>query len=888
MKNHTSLMEQVRSGYVYFDGGMGTLLQEQGLAAGELPERWNLSHPEIIAGIHRSYLEAGCHILKANTFGANALKYEEEELSAVITAAIDLARGVIRDVCGGDSSASAVGSAPADGTSACEGSNAGKSVCEDATAAATPQPQAYVALDVGPTGKLLQPLGDLAFEDAVELFARTIRLGAAAGADLILIETMNDSYEMKAAVLAAKENCDLPVFATCAYDESGKLMTGASPAAMVALLEGLRVDALGVNCSLGPLQMLPVVRELTAHASVPVIVNPNAGLPHVENGRTVYDVGPAEFADAMTQIAACGARILGGCCGTTPAHMHAMIGSTAQTDPVPLSDKNETLISSYTNAVRFGAKPILIGERINPTGKKRFQQALRERDMEYILAQGLSQQENGAHVLDVNVGLPEIDEEATMDEVVRTLQSVCDLPLQIDTTDVRAMETALRHYNGKPMVNSVNGKQEVMHEIFPLVRKYGGLVVGLLLDEDGIPETVEGRLAIARRIYDTAAEYGIPQKDIILDALTMTVSTDDRAGMVTLETVRRITEEYHGLTSLGVSNISFGLPERGSVNAAFFLMTMTAGLSAAIMNPASLPMREAYYSFCALHADDPQCMDYIGFATGSEMQERRALLSGGGNAGAGAGTGAAGANAAVGAAGGANSAAGSTVGSAGEGGAEDPLVHAIRKGLKEQAAALAGEALEAGTAPLALIDTKMIPALDEVGKGFEKKTVFLPQLLMSAEAAKAAFAVLRRFMEEHGTAGEKKGKVVIATVKGDIHDIGKNIVKALLENYDFDVIDLGKDVPPETVVEAVVREHAPLAGLSALMTTTVPAMEETIRQLRESAPWCKVVVGGAVMTQKYADMIGADHYARDAMETVRYAEEVMREAAESAAAQGCK
>ena len=912
-----TILEKIKTGYVYFDGGLGTLLQERGLAPGELPERWNLTHPDVIQAIHRDYLAAGCQILKTNTFGANLLKFDEKELAAIIEAAVQNARAAIRDIDGADRQ-----TRPAANGQINDAHDRQMSKTAGRQTSAVPDQQAsdtadrYVALDIGPTGKLLDPLGDLSFERAVELFARTVQLGAAAGADLILIETMNDSYEAKAAVLAAKENSVLPVFVTCAYDESGKLMTGASPAAMVALLEGLRVDALGINCSLGPEQMMPVVRELTAHASVPVIVNPNAGLPHVENGRTVYDVGPDAFARSMTEIAALGARVLGGCCGTTPAHLRAMTEAVRRTTPVPLRDKNETLISSYTHAVRFGGgeRPVLIGERINPTGKKRFQQALREHDLEYILAQGMTQQEQGAQVLDVNVGLPEINEAAMMTEVVRGLQSVCDLPLQIDTTDVRAMEQALRLYNGKAMINSVSGKDEVMREIFPLVYKYGGLVVALLLDESGISNTAEGRLAIADKIYRTAASYGVPKKDIILDALVMTVSTDDNAARTTLECVRCISESG-GLTSLGVSNVSFGLPERASLNAAFFLMAMTQGLSAAIMNPAALPMREAYRCYCALAGLDPQCMDYIGFATGAEMTQRAALLAGkaaAGAANAGAAaiaggspaggnpaartaasaangtlsdtavTGTANAGAAAGAGGspaGGNPAAGT--GSFAAGGApasEDPLVRAIKKGLKEQASALAAQLLESGAAPLSLIDEKMIPALDEVGRGFEQKTVFLPQLLMSAEAAKAAFAVLRRFMNEHGTAGAKKGKVVIATVKGDIHDIGKNIVKALLENYDFEVFDLGKDVPPEKIVETVVREHAPLAGLSALMTTTVPAMEETIRQLRVGAPWCKVVVGGAVMTKKYADMIGADQYCKDAMETVRYAEAVMAEA----------
>ena len=792
----------LKENIVRLDGGMGTLLQARGLLPGEHPERWNLTRPEIIQAIHRDYFDAGSNVVCTNTFGANCLKFSEDELEAIIRTAVDNA-ATARNTSYGEQ-------------------------------------RKFIALDIGPTGKLLKPLGDLDFEDAVEVFAKTVRIGAACGVDLILIETMNDSYETKAALLAAKENCDLPVLVSNAYGEDGKLMTGATPAAMAAMLEGMGADAIGANCSLGPDQLRGVIEELLSCASVPVILKPNAGLPKVVGGVTVYDVDPESFAKSVADLVQAGVRVIGGCCGTTPEYIRALTEKTAHLSPAPVTDKNITAVSSYTHAVVLGDSPTLIGERINPTGKKRFKQALLEGDMDYILSEGVRQEEAGVHILDVNVGLPEIDEAEILKSAVCELQSVTDLPLQIDTADRHAMEIALRRYNGKAMINSVNGKRESMDAIFPLVKKYGGVVVALTLDESGIPHTADGRVAIAEKILAVAAEYGIAKKDIVFDTLAMTVSADNRAALATLEALRRIRRDLGCHTSLGVSNVSFGLPNRDAVNGTFFALALAGGLSAAIMNPYSGDMMKTYYAYRALAGLDENCAEYIARADSFAASASVPTLS----------------------------AADKT---ASDGGSE--LQRAILKGFKDKAAEIT-KVLLSTHQPLEIVNGEIIPALNQVGEGFENKTVYLPQLLMSAEAAKAAFEVIKSHMAG-STNAAKRGPIVIATVHGDIHDIGKNIVKLLLENYGFDVIDLGKDVPPRAVVDAVVSHHAPLAGLSALMTTTVPAMEETIRLLRQAAPYCKIIVGGAVLTRDYADRIGADMYAKDAMEAVRYAEEII-------------
>ena len=731
----------------------------------------------------------------------------------------------------------------------------------------------FSALDIGPTGKLLEPMGDLPFERAVELFGEVVRYGSAAGADLVLIETMSDSYEAKAAVLAAKENCDLPVCITVTFDGKGKLLTGGSVDSTVALLEGLRVDALGVNCGLGPDQMVPIVKRLTEVCSVPIIVNPNAGLPRTEGGRTVYNVQPEEFSLRMEEIAAMGVHVVGGCCGTTPEHIRLTAERVKRLPFKAPVRKSRTVVTSFSQCVEIGKVPVIIGERINPTGKKKFKQALREGDIEYILQEGLRQEDSGAHILDVNVGLPEIDEPAMMASVVTKLQSVLALPLQIDTSDPVALEKGMRLYNGKPMVNSVNGKIESIESVFPLVRKYGGILVALVLDEDGIPSDAEGRIRIARRIYEAADRYGVPREDILIDGLAMTISSDTSSALVTLETLRRVRDELHGHTILGVSNISFGLPRRALINSYFLAMALQSGLSAAIMNPGNEDMMDAYRTYCALADLDPQCMRFIEVYAGTQDRKPGAGGSAAGAASTGdSGSGASGTASASIAAAGKTSAGGVSAGAASASGTSAmSLSESVQRGMARSAAEAAKKALLT-TAALELINRELIPALDRVGKGFEKGTLFLPQLLMSAEAAKAAFEVVKESLQ--GQSQEVKGRIILATVKGDIHDIGKNIVKVMLENYGYEVLDLGKDVTPETIVEAAIRENIELVGLSALMTTTVVSMEETIKLLHEKKPDTKVVVGGAVMTQEYADAIRADCYAKDAMATVHYAEEV--------------
>ena len=815
----------LKENIVYLDGGMGTLLQAQGLQPGEYPERWNLSHPEAITAIQKAYYDAGSNVVSTNTFGANLLKFSEEELEEIVAAAFSNAKAAREQSVGTQ--------------------------------------EKFIALDLGPTGKLLKPLGDLDFERAVAVFAKTVQLGVKYGAELILIETMNDSYETKAALLAAKENSELPVLVSNAYGADGKLMTGATPAAMVAMLEGMGADALGANCSLGPKQLRGVAEELLQYASVPVLLKPNAGLPREEGGKTVFDVMPQEFADELEYLLQQGLRIVGGCCGTTPEYIKAVTEKTAGMAPAALRDKQITMVSSYTHAVVFAEEPVLIGERINPTGKKRLKQALKENDMDYILSEGVAQQEKGVHILDVNVGLPEIDEGKMLETAVCELQAIIDLPLQIDTADIKAMEAALRRYNGKAMINSVNGKQESMEAVFPLVKKYGGLVVALTLDENGIPATAEGRVEIAEKILKRAAEYGIDKKDLIFDTLAMTISADNQAAIATLKALKTIKQELGCHTSLGVSNVSFGLPNRDAVNGTFFALALENGLSAAIMNPHSVDMMKTYYTYKALKGMDENCAAYIEAAetlvpavvTGGAASGNPAAVNGTGEAGAAVSAGAA--------------ASGGQTGNS-------ELQYAVVKGMKDRAAELTKKLLAEREA-LDIVNNEIIPALNLVGVGFEEKKVYLPQLLMSAEAAKSAFEVIKQQLLNSGANDGKdkadgKAVFVIATVKGDIHDIGKNIVKLLLENYGYAVVDLGKDVPPETVVEKVVELHAPFAGLSALMTTTVPAMEETIRQLKEKAPWCRTIVGGAVLTQEYADRIGADKYAKDAMEAVRYAQ----------------
>ncbi len=777
---------------LYFDGGMGTLLQARGLKAGERPEEWNITHPEIITEIHLEYLKAGSNIISTNTFGANPLK--TDNFRELIVAAIKNAKKAV------------------------ELFDADKEKC-------------FIAFDMGPTGRMLEPLGDLKFEAAVEAFGEIAAEAQKNGADLIIIETMNDSYETKAAVLGSKENSSLPVFVSNVFDERGKLMTGADARAMIAMLEGLGVDAVGMNCSLGPKQMLPVVRDYVEFSSLPVTVSPNAGLPRSENGKTVFDVDAEEFSDIMREFAQMGVGILGGCCGTTPEYIKRTAEKTKDIPFVKPEKKSFTLVSSYTHAVEIGNEPILIGERINPTGKPKFKDALRRGDIDYIVAEGVKQQEKGVHILDVNVGLPEIDEDKMLSDSVKALQAVLDLPLQLDSVRASSLERAMRLYNGKPLINSVNGKKESMAEILPLVRKYGGVLIALTIDENGIPDTAEGRLSIARKIVLECERQGIDRRDIIVDPLAMAVSSDKNSGRVTLESVELIKKELGVKTSLGVSNISFGLPQREVANSFFFALALERGLDLAIMNPNSVPMLQAYHSFRALRGLDEACAGYIAFAAENEVTAVKKEASD-------------------------------------EKGSTDDLVYAIVRGMREPAFEKARKLLET-TDPMTVVNEKIIPALDEVGKGFENKTVYLPGLLMSAEAASRAFEAVKEKMGDRK--GESKGRIVLATVKGDIHDIGKNIVKVLFENYGFDVIDLGKDVAPERILEAVKESGAGLVGLSALMTTTVEAMKDTVELLKKGAPGVKTIVGGAVLTPEYAEMIGATYYAKDAMDAVRLA-----------------
>ena len=779
---------------LFLDGGTGTSLQKMGLKAGERPETWNLLHPERIEALHRAYLDAGADVIYTNTFGANRLKYPadgEFELEDIVKSAVDIAKRA-QIACGreGDS---------------------------------------WVALDIGPSGKLLKPLGDLDFEDAVSLFAEVVRCGAAAGADLVVVETMGDSDELKAAVLAAKENSELPVIATAAFDERARLLTGGTPEAVTALLEGLRVDALGLNCGLGPDEMLTIAERFAAAASIPVAAAPNAGLPRSVEGRTVFDLSPGDFAEGMARIAEAGAQLLGGCCGTTPEHIAALVNRCRELPFAEPVKKHRTVVSSFSTAVELGAGPVIVGERINPTGKPRLKEALRTENMEYLLSEGAAQEDAGAQILDVNVGLPGVDEPAMLERAVCALQGVTGLPLQLDSSDPAALERAMRRYNGKPMINSVSAKAESMAAVFPLVQKYGGVVAGLALDEGGIPETPEGRVACAERIYETAAQYGIAPEDVVIDTLTLTVSSEPQAAQVTLEALRRI-HARGGRTILGVSNVSFGLPAREKVNSAFLTLALEAGLDCAIMNPLSAAMMSAWRAFAVLSARDARCEDYIAHESGAETKPQ-------------------------------TQAAGMTLGTC------------IEKGLTDAATNEAKRLVAGGTEPLDAINSELIPALDRVGRGFEAGEIYLPQLLMSAEAAGAAFEALKAGMKgDRGS--EYPGKIVIATVKGDIHDIGKNIVRTLLENYGFDVTDLGKDVPPEAVLEAASKEGVRLVGLSALMTTTVAAMAETIKLLQSKLPGIKIMVGGAVLNEEYAEQIGADFYGKDAMASVRYAKEI--------------
>lgn len=781
------LKKLIREKRMYFDGGFGTVLQSMGLKPETPPEQWNLTHPDKVSALHKAYIEAGSTIITTNTFGVNRNKYENyRELIASAIACAKEAVGNREDI--------------------------------------------FIAFDIGPTGKMLEPYGELPFEEAVALFSANIREAVRHGVDLILIETMGDSYETKAAVLAAKECCELPIFVTNAYGKDGKLMTGAEPLAMLSMLEGLGVDAIGMNCSFGPDMMTEMLDEFVENCSLPLIVNPNAGLPRIVNGEPVYTISPAEFAAEMVLLAKKGASVLGGCCGTTPEYIREMCNATKALPLPTIAEKERTLVSSYTHAVAVDRGPLLIGERINPTGKPKLKEALRNGNMSYILNEGIRQSEKGVQILDVNVGLPDIDETETMRTAVRALQTVTDLPLQLDSSSPETLEASMRIYNGKPLINSVNGSAESMKKIFPLVQKYGGVVIALTMDEAGIPKTATERVRIAQHIIEEAKTYGIARKNIVVDPLCMSVSSEPDSALVTLQAVRML-KELGIETCLGVSNISFGLPCREKINAAFFASAMENGLSCAIINPDAQSMLDTYHAYRLLHGQDPSCMDYIRYT--EHQTDAKASVA-------------------------------PTT--------ELSLQDAIVKGLKDAAIKQANELLTQVSSPTEVIDLHIIPALDAVGKSFEAKKTFLPQLLMSAECATAAFEVLKASMPQESADNRKS--VILATVKGDIHDIGKNIVKVLLESHGMVVYDLGKDVPAERILQTVQETGCRVVGLSALMTTTVPSMKQTVQLLKEQVPDIHIMVGGAVLTQEDADKLGAHHYSPDAADAVKYVQSV--------------
>ncbi|WP_129596197.1 homocysteine S-methyltransferase family protein [Anaerophilus nitritogenes] len=781
---------------LFFDGAMGTQLQKRGLCAGDIPEIYNFTHPEIITEIHQNYIQAGADIITTNTFGANELKLEKTTYTVenVITKAVNVAKDSIKDM-----------------------------------------KDKYIALDIGPIGQLLEPIGTLSFDRAYEIFKRQVKAGAKAGCDLILIETLSDIYEAKAAVLAAKENSDLPIFCTMTYDDTGRTFTGTDPLTMVMVLEGLGVDALGVNCSFGPKEILPIVEEIIKYASIPIMVQPNAGLPKVDRGKTVYDIDPCEFAFYAKKIAENGVNIIGGCCGTDELFIKAMIEVVKPVPFVIPNKKHITAACSANQTVVLGNEVKIIGERINPTGNKKLKEALRNYHMDYILNEAILQMEAGADVLDVNVGLPEIDEQKTMIHLIKEIQSIIHIPLQIDSTNKEVIEAAARIYNGKPIINSVNGKEQVMKEIFPIVKKYGACVIGLTLDEEGIPKKAEERVKIAQKIIRTAQDYGIPKENIMIDCLVLTASAQQSEVMETIKAVGMVKEKYNVKTSLGVSNVSFGLPDRQLLNQTFLAMGLTQGLDAPILNPLDQGMINTIHAFKVLSNQDKEAKKYLQEYENRKGEKRiieKVHVH------------------------------------------EKDLKAIIIQGLKDEATKEVTKLLET-IEPLKIVDEYLIPALDMVGIKFEKGDIFLPQLIQSAETVKNAFGVIKDKMLQDGDCKISKGKIILATVKGDIHDIGKNIVKTILENYGFEVVDLGKDVPIETIVNTTKEQGVRLVGLSALMTTTVKSMEETITALKESGIECKIFVGGAVLNQEYADMIQADYYAKDAQVAVEIAKTVL-------------
>ena len=781
---------------VILDGAMGTMLQKSGLPLGERPELLCLTAPEVITGIHREYIEAGAEVIYSNTFGANELKLEGtgHEVEEVIEAAVRVAKNAVK------------------------GTNA------------------QVALDIGPLGELLEPAGTLTFEKAYECFARMVKVGEKSGAEVIVFETMTDLYEVKAAVLAARENTSLPVMVSMTFEENGRTFTGCSVEAMAVLLEGLGVDAVGINCSLGPEEIYPLAKKLCEVTSLPVFVKPNAGLPDPATGS--YQIDAEQFAECLQKYAKAGVCMMGGCCGTSPDYIRQLKERFADTKTAKRKYRPRTVVSTATRVVEINDVTV-IGERINPTGKKLMREALLSGDMGYVLRQAVTQADAGAHILDVNVGAPGVDEKTVLPRVVKQIQSVVDLPLQLDSSDADALEAALRVYNGKPIVNSVNGSEDVQDKILPLVKKYGASVVGLTLDEKGIPDLAEGRLEIAKRILDRAVSYGIKKEDVYIDCLTLTASAQQEGAMETLKALRLVKEELGLKTVLGVSNISFGLPNRGLLNHSFLLMAMQSGLDLPIMNPNTESMMDAIRAFRVLMNRDKKSMEYI--EEYKDMQTTKTVQ---------------------------------TVKIKKTEEEYHPLIKAVKDGLADEVKTLT-EGMLSQMDPMDVVNQYLIPALDIVGNLFEKGTLFLPQLLQAANAAQAAFEIVKLRLSGNGGPKVTKGPIVMATVHGDIHDIGKNIVKVILENYGYQVVDLGRDVPIERVVEAVKETKAPLAGLSALMTTTLKSMEETIKAIKEAGCDCKIMAGGAVLTPDYALKIGADYYAKDAKQAVDIAKEVI-------------
>lgn len=777
--------------HLIFDGAMGTMLQKSGIKPGELPESYNIEKRDVVLGIHKEYVSAGSEVVITNTFGANRYKLKGSPYSVeeVIKSAVSIAKEAVGE-------------------------------------------HGFVALDIGPIGQMMEPIGTISFEQAYDIFKEQVIAGK--GADFILIETISDIYEAKAAVLAAKENSDIPVLCTLTFQENKRTLTGTNPLSAVSILEGLGCDAIGMNCSLGPVQMMPIVKDIVEFSSIPIMVQPNAGLPRVEDGKTVYDVVADEFASYIAQMADMGVAIFGGCCGTTPEFIKSLKEALHGKKPKPIVKKNIPCVCSSTKAIVIGQGVSIIGERINPTGKKRLREAIKAGDFDYVVSEAIAQKETGSDILDVNMGVPGIDEVAAVKRAVRELQSVIDLPLQIDSSNMDAIEAAVRIYNGKPIINSVNGKDESLEKILPIVKKYGACVIGLTLDEEGLPETAQKRVEIAGKIVNRAKEYGIDEKDIIIDCLVLTASAQQEAVMETLKAIPLVKEKFGVRTTLGASNVSYGLPQRGIINSTYLAMALSYGLDAPITDSTNERLMEAIRSFRVITNQDPMAEDYIR-AYGGDGQKTK-----------------------------------ETPKTADE---KRSLKSIILNGMKDESYEATKSALEKRDA-MDIVNNELIAALDEVGEKYEKGEIFLPQLIRSAETVKMAFEAVKEKIVSEGSESISKGKMILATVKGDIHDIGKNIVKILLENYGYDVIDLGRDVSPEIIVQTAKNEGIKLVGLSALMTTTVSSMEETINLIKKENLDCKVMVGGAVLNPEYAQQIGADYYSKDAKEAVEVARDV--------------